>query len=288
MCFGIVKSEVMYHNILTQQDNPDHRIKKAVKRLRMFIKADLIYFSKQSGRFSASGIITVIISKSSPYYYEEIYGQCWKIFKHFDEFTFRFYDRFWVNEEIENGNPYFILRCNDETLIYSRNKEKRVFEIADINEEYFLRTAGERFDADKLESDAVGCDLKSHMREGNHLMSAYSIHQHLRYLFISVSWFLTGEYNPSQNIVGQLRYLSRFSDRLGNPFNHELNREFCVLEQLECVRESVQNNQEIEPITQNHVESALVKLEWLKNETDMLFRECIEKTKQIFKNHGNR
>ena len=279
----------MYHNILTQKNSPDHsRIKKAVKRLRMFIKADLIYFSKQSGRFSASCIITVIVSKSSPHYYEEIYEHCWKIFKHFNEFAFRFYDRFWVNGEIGNGNPYFILRCNDDTLIYSRTKDKRVFEIAEINAEDFLRSAGERFDADKLESDAFGCDLKSHMREVNHLMSAYTIHQHMRYLFISVSWFLTGEHIPSQNIVGQFKYLSRFSDRLGNPFNHELTRELSVLEQLECVRESVQNNRKIEPVTQEYIESALVKLEWLKTETDKMFRECIEKTKQIFENYGNR
>ncbi len=278
----------MYHNILTNKESTDdRRIKKAVKRLRMFIKADLIYFSKQSGRFSASGIITVIISKSSPHYYEEIHGHCWKIFKHFEEFTFRFFDRFWVNEEIENGNPYFILRCNDGTLIYSRTKEKRVFEIAEISAEDFLRSAGERFDADKLESDAIGCDLKSHMREGNHLMSAYAIHKYMRYLFMNVSWFLTGEDNPSQNIVGQLIYLSRFSDRLGNPFNHELTREFSVLEQLECVRESVQNNQKIVPVTEEHIESALLKLDWLKIETDKLFRDCIEKTKQIFENYEN-
>ena len=279
----------MYHNILTQKDSPDHsRIKKAIKRLRMFIKADLIYFSKQSGRFSASGIITVIISKSSPYYYEEVCGHCWKIFKYFNEFTFSFYDKFWVNEEIENGNPYFIVRCNDDTLIYSRTKYKRVFEIAEINAEDFLRSASERFDAYKLESDVFGYDLKSHIREVNHLMSAYTIYQHMRYLFISVSWFLTGEHNPSQNIIGQFKYLSRFSDRLGNPFNHELTRELSVLEQLECVCESVQNNRKIEPVTQEYIESALVKLEWLKTETDKLFRECIEKTKQIFENYGNR
>ncbi|WP_337968655.1 hypothetical protein [uncultured Flavobacterium sp.] len=278
----------MYYNILRQKGNPAHRrIKKAVKRLRMFMKTDLVYYSKQSGRFSASGIITVIVSKSSPHYYEEIYEYCWKIFKHFDEFTFRFYDRFWVNEEIGNGNPYFILHCNDDALIYSRTKEKCVFKIAEINAEDFLKTAGERFDADRLESDNVGCDLKYHMGNKNHLLSAYTIHQHLRYLFISVSWFLTGEHNPSQNIAGQLRYLSRFSDRLGNPFNHDLSRELSVLEQLECVRESVQNNQKIERVTQQCVESALAKLDWLKTETNILFKECIEKTNQIFENYEN-
>ena len=114
------------------------------------------------------------------------------------------------------------------------------------------------------------------------------IHQHVRYLFISVSWFLTGEHNPSQNIAIQFKYLSRFSDRLGNPFNHELSRELSVLEQLECVRKSVQNNQKIEPVTQQCVESAITKLDWLKTETNILFKECIEKTKQIFENHGNR
>ncbi|OXE99726.1 hypothetical protein [Flavobacterium araucananum] len=284
-----LKTDVMYHNILTHKDNPDRRqIKKAVKLLRMFMKVDLIYFSKRSDRLSNSGIITVIISKSSPHYYDEIYEYCWKIFRYFNEFSFRFYDRFWVKEEIGYGNPYFILQCNDETLIYSKTKEKHVFEIEEINCEDFLKESVKRFDADTAESDVVGRDLKYHISNENHLMSAYTIHQQLRYLFISVSWFLTGEYIPSHSIAEQQRHLSGFCKRLGSLFDYEVREEWYVLEQLECACESVQYNHKIEPVTQESVESARAKLDWLKIETDKMFRDCIEKTKQIFENYGNR
>ncbi len=279
----------MYHNILTQKDNPDCRqIKKAVKLLRMFMKIDMIYFSKQSDGISNLGIITVIISKSSPHYYDEIYEYCWKIFRYFDEFSFLFYDRFWVKEEIGYGNPYFFLHCNDDTLIYSKPKEKCLFEIGEIDCEDFIKEAKKRFDADTAESNVVGRDLKYHINNGNHLMSAYTIHQQLRYLFISVSWFLTGEYIPSHSIAEQQEHLSGFCKRLGSLFDYEIREEWSVLEQLECARGTVQYNHKIDPLTQESVEFARAKLDLLKTETDKLFNDCIEKTRQIFEGYGNR
>jgi hypothetical protein len=69
----------MYYNILTQKDHPKYRtVKKILKLLVEFVEADCIYFS-DSAVESKTGILTIVVSKKSSYYYDDVVFHLWKV-----------------------------------------------------------------------------------------------------------------------------------------------------------------------------------------------------------------
>lgn len=76
----------MYYNILTQKDHPKYRaVKKTVKLLVEFVEADCIYFS-DSAIESKTGILTVVVSKKSPHYYDYVVFHLCKVVENYNTF----------------------------------------------------------------------------------------------------------------------------------------------------------------------------------------------------------
>jgi hypothetical protein len=278
----------MYHNILTQKDQPQYKaVKKIVKLLLEFIETDSIYFSK-SDEGSKLGILTVIVSKKSPHYYDEIFDQLWKVIKKYNGFSFCVFDRDWVKDEVKEGNLFFVLHCGESELVYSKANHKPVLSIPNINLKRLLRKTNERFKRRMTECNAIGRDLQHHRRCNNHLMALYVIQQQFRYEFINVSWLLTGEWTPNDSIRGQQKHIGNFNSLLGKVFDPDKKEEWAVLKKLDQACETIQWGEEIEPLDAEVVASAFEKLAWMRNEVRTLFQQYTEKTKLIFDNYGNR
>lgn len=277
----------MYYNILSQQDHPEYiQIKKMVKSLRLFVQIDTIYFSKQIEESNIS-IITVIISKKSPNYYDEIHEFLWKFFKSYPQFSFCLVDKSWVKEELEEGNIFFILHCNENKLIYSKAGKKGVFDIKRINGNELIQKFDQRYTNDISESNTIGRDLQYYINSDNYLMSAYNLHQQLRYMFISVSWFLTGEYVIAHSLKDQYRHLVKFCHFPSKLFDPAKEEEWSVLKELDKAREIIQYGYKIEVIAPETIAIASAKLDLFQTEAGQLYQECIKKTKIIFKDYGN-
>lgn len=270
----------MYHNILTQQDCPEYdQIKKVIKLLRAFIKIDAIYFSKHLEEPSNNGIITVLISKSNPHYYEEIYDFSWKIMKSYPEFSFSFYDEAWLKAELEEGNLYAIMNCDNSQLLYSASNFTSVVDFKKIKPKKLIKKVTKRFKRHNLESNIIGRDLRYYNTDGRHLSAAYNVHQQFRYLFINISWFLAGDYTGTESLEEQVEYLRKFSIVLANTFDPEKKEEWFVLKQLDEARTAIQWNKEIEPITKETIDIAYEKLAILKEEVRRVLDKYIKRVK---------
>lgn len=111
-------------------------------------------------------------------------------------------------------------------------------------------------------------------------MAAYIMHQQLRSLFVSASWFLTGDWMSYQSLEKLQKKLSKFSSTLGNAFDHNKEEEWFVLEQLENANDAIQRNVEIEPISKETLEVASAKVDWLEEKVRKLFRQSIARSKE--------
>lgn len=277
----------MYYNILTQEDYPEYvQIKKVVKSLRLFVEIDTVYFSKQIEGSDIS-IITVIISKKSPNYYDEVYEFLWKFFKSYPQFSFCLSDKSWVKEELEEGNVFFILHCNENKLIYNKASKKGVFDIRKINSNELIQKFDQRYTDDTSESRTISRDLRYYINSDNYLMSAYNLHQQFRYMFISVSWFLTGEYVIAHSLQDHYRHLVKFCHFPNKIFDSLKEEEWSVLKQLDNACEAIQYGHKIEPITSDTIVIASEKIDVFRTEAGQLFQECMKKTKLIFEDYGN-
>lgn len=277
----------MYHNILTQKEQPEYRtLKRIVKLLLEFIESDSIYFSK-SVEESKIGILTVIVSKKSPHYYDEIYEYLWKVFKKHNQFSFCIFDRDCVKDNVKNGNLFFIVNCKESELVYSKANHKPVLKIKKVQLKKLLRKSNERFKMWMAESNTIGRDLKYHRRSDNHLMALYIIHQQFRYLFINVSWLLTGEWTIDESIKVQQEHVSMFSNSLGKVFDPEKKEEWILLKMLDHACKVIQWGKEVKPINEEVVTSASEKLEWMQKEVRTIYQQYTEKTKIIFEENKN-
>jgi hypothetical protein len=277
----------MYHNILTQKEYPHYsQIKKTIKLLLEFIETDAIYFSRHLEEKVSIGIITVIVSQNNLNSWDDIYDHAWKIFKSRPEFSFRVYSAEWVMTELNQGNTFFIMHCSEHELVYSTDDNNSVVVLNNCNAKEFIQAANETFRLNFKESGIIGRDRKFYLSCENYSMAAYTMHQQLRSLFISASWFLTGDWMADQSLEKLQKNLSKFSNTLGKAFDPDKEEEWFVLEQLENARAAIQFNAEIEPITKKTLEVASAKVDWVEKEVRRLFEVYIKKTKQKIKDHG--
>jgi len=282
-----LKTNVMYCNILTQKDHPKYRaLKKMAKLVLEFVEADCIYFS-ESNVESKIGIMTVVISRESTHYYDDVYDHLWKLIQNHNEFIFCFFDRDCIKDELKRGNLFFIFHCKETELIYKKSGQKTVLDIRNIKMKRLLKQTRRRYIRWASESRTIGRDFKHHDRNANHLMCLYVLQQQFRYLFINASWLVKGEWTPHESISYQQKYIGEFNSCIGNTFDLNNEKEKRVLEKIECACNEVQWGEKTECFDAETVNYAHEKLEWMRKEVQIIFGEKIEKVKEIFKNHGN-
>lgn len=233
-------------------------------------------------------MLIVIVSKKSPHYYDDIYEYLWKVFKKYNQFSFCIFDRSWVKDEVKKGNLFFVLNCKERELVYSEVSYKSILNIKKIKLKKLLRKTNKRYKMWVAESDTIGRDLKYHRRSDNHLMALYVIHQQLRYLFINVSWLLTGEWIVDDSIKGQQEHVSIFNNSFSKIFDPDKNEEWYVLEKLDRACRAIQWGKEMEPLNAEVVSLASEKLEWMQKEVRTIYQQYTEKTKLIFEDHGSK
>ncbi|MDI5896985.1 hypothetical protein [Flavobacterium yafengii] len=271
----------MYHNILTQKDYPHYsQIKKTIKLLLEFIETDSIYFSQHLEEKVSIGIITIIVSENNLDSWDDIYDHAWKIFKSRPEFSFRVYNAEWVMMELNQGNAFFIMHCSEHELVYSADDSNSVVVLKNCNAKEFIQAANETFYFDLNRNGIIGRDRKFYLNCENYSMAAYNIHQQLCSLFISASWFLTGDWMADQSLEKLQKNLSNFSSTLGKTFDPNKEEEWFVLEQLENARGAIQRNAEIEPISKETLEVASAKVNWVEKKVRKLFRQSVARSKE--------
>jgi hypothetical protein len=271
----------MYHNILTQKDYPDYsQIKKIVKLLLEFIETDSIYFSRHLEGEVNIGIVAVMVSENNQNSYDDIYDHARKIFKSHPELSFRVYSADWVVMQLNEGNTFFIMHCSEHELVYSVDESSSVISLKKFDAKWLIKKSKKRFRLYFNESDIIGRDLRFHLGCENHLMAAYTMHEQLCSLFVTASWFLTGN-AVAYDCIGKLQKdLSNFSNILGKTFNPDKEEECIVLEQLENARSAIRWNVEIESISKETLKVASAKVDWARMEVRKIFRQSVARSKE--------
>lgn len=172
-------------------------------------------------------------------------------------------------------------------MIYSKAGKKGVFDLKKINGNELIKKFDQRYTDDIAESRTISRDLRYYINSDNYLMSAYNLHQQFRYMFISVSWFLTGEYIVAHSLQDQYRRLVKFCHFPKKIFDQAKEEEWSVLKQLDNACEAIQYGHKIEPIGSETIATASAKLDLFRTEAGQLFQECMKKTKLIFEDYGN-
>lgn len=264
----------MYHNILLRKDHPQQEsLEKAIEMLLLFSDAHTLYFSDHLEEGLNQGILIAIVADDSAISWEDLNGHYRKVFKLFPQFSFRIFDSHWVEEELEEGNPFFAIHCNRNTLAYSTEQSTSVCFIDKLKPKQFLRKAAAKFRMDEHAAFIVGLNVKFYVGTDN-LQAAYMLHQNLRWLYVAASWFLTGEWLVENDLELQQQHVGRFSAVLGQAFNANDATEVELMEILNGAYHCVQKGGERIVITTEQVKAAEAKKEWICAEVRRIFKTC--------------
>jgi len=273
----------MYHNISIPQNIPQKEpLEKVIELILSFVMADSIYFSPHLEEELNEGIIIVIIGKNSPHDWDDITDYCWKIFESYPQFSFRIFDSSWVKEELAAGNSFFAMHCSSRELVYSVADSNANFYIEKLKPKRFLKKSKCRYQIDNQTSFAAGLNVRHYKSGKNYLQAVYSLHQSIKFLYISASWFLTGEWLAGQDLEIHQKHIGRFSKSLGKVFDLDNSEEVALMEQLNGSCSEVQYNQKIPEITLQIIEAGEVKWNYMKLEVQRLFDACISRCKKQF------
>lgn len=273
----------MQHNISIPQNMPQKEsLEKVIELILSFIMADAIYFSPHLEEELNEGIIMVIIGENSPHDWDDLTGYCWKFFESHPQFSFRIFDSSWLKEELKDGNSFFIMHCSSHKLVYSATNSSANFHIEKLKPKRFLKKAKCKYQIHNQNSFAAGLNIKHYKRGKNYLQAAYSLHQSIKYLYITASWFLTGEWLVDQDLEIQQKHIVPFSKTLGKVFDHNNAEEALLMQRLNDTCYAVQGNLETTEITLQVIEAAEVKWDWMKLEVQRIFGACIRRCKKQF------
>ncbi|WP_339919610.1 hypothetical protein [uncultured Flavobacterium sp.] len=273
----------MNHTTLLQQKYPEQdSLEKVIELLLSFVLADSIYFSSPLEEEGNEGIIIVIIGKHSPHDWDDLTDYCWKIFESYPQFSFRIFGCDWVKEELKNGNPFFVMHCSSKELVYTVDDRSTIFFTEKLKPKRFLKKAKCRYQIDNQTSFAAGLNVRHYKHGKDYLQAAYALHQSIKFLFITASGFLTGEWLVDQELETQQKHISKFSNTLGKVFDHDKVEDVLLLECLSSACCVVQGHQETVEISLQLIEAAEAKWEWMKQEVQRLFTTCICRCKHQF------
>jgi len=168
-------------------------LEKAIEQMLLFTPVDSIYFSPHLEDCTTAGVFLTIISEDSPFDWDELATYFQRLYAGFPQFAFRLFGNSWIKEELQDGNPFFVMHCQQQHLIYSSGNTKELHYISKLKTKRFLKSSERRFEVDNQSAFLVGLDFKHYMAGNNTLMAAYNAHQNIKWLFVTASSFLIGE-----------------------------------------------------------------------------------------------
>lgn len=278
----------MYHNTLMSKDHPQRaELEKVIELILAFSAVNSIYFSPHLEENLNSGLIMVIIGKDSPHAWDELNDNYWKVFDAFPQFSFRIFDAKWVKGELKDGNPFFVMHCHRNALVYSKPESKEILYSEKLRPKRFLKKANYQYKSEAHAAFILGINVKFYVRRKNYLQAVYILHQSIRWLLVAVSRFLTGEWLVAHDLEIQQKHVGKFSKSLGKLFDSESDEEKKLLEILNAACYAVQNGHDAPEITLKTIEIAEAKKEWLRMEVDRLFKECVCRCRYEFSRKKN-
>lgn len=264
----------MYHNILLRKDHPQQEeLEKAIEMLLLFSNAHTLYFSEHLEENLNLGVLTAIVPDDSPVCWEDLNSHYWKIFQAFPQFSIRIFDFHWMKEELEEGNPFFVIHCNSNTLVYSTEEISIACPVKKLKPKRFLKKATSKFRADEHAAFIVGLNVKFYAGTDN-LQAAYMLHQNLRWLYVAASWFLTGEWLVANDLEVQQEHVGRFSAGMGQVFDKNNTEEKELMAVLNSAYRCIQKGEEQIKITTEQIKIIEAKKEWVWGEVRRLFKQC--------------
>lgn len=265
----------MYHNFLLHKNHPQQEhLEKVIELILEFVLVDSIYFSLHLEDEINEGIIIVIVGENSPHDWDDISDYCWKIFESYPQFSFRVFDSSWFKDELKDGNPFFVMHCSSRELLYSTQQSSTLFAVETLKSRRFLKKSKFRYQIETESSFTFGLNLRHYKNGNDYLQASYTLHQTLKYLYISASWFLSGEWFVTQDLATQQQHLGKFSKSLGKVFDFDDSKEAELLEKLNSSCYAVQNNEQAPEITLEIINALELKEQWMRQEVKRLFEEC--------------
>lgn len=266
----------MYHNTLLKKDHPQQaELEKVIELILATTVTSTIYLSPHLEEDLNGGIIIVIIGEDSPHAWDDLNDNYWKVFDAFPQFSFRIFDANWVKDELKDGNPFFAMHCTKNSLIYSTEESEEFNFVEKLKPKRFLKKAKNEFDKEDNSAFILGINLKYYQKQEDHLQAAYNIHQNIRWLLISASNFLTGEYLVEHDLKVHQNHVGKFSKELAKTFDIDNEQDAMLLEMLNASCNTVQNGSDAPELTKEIIDVAEAKKNWVCVEVDRLFKECI-------------
>lgn len=266
----------MYHNTLIKKDHPQQaELEKVIELILATTVTSTIYLSPHLEEEQNAEIIMVIIGEDSPHAWDDLNDNYWKIFETYPQFSFRIFDADWVKHELKDGNPFFAMHCNSNTLIYSTQESIEVNYTEKLKRKRFLKKAKYENKSKDFASFILALNVKHYVTVKDYLQAAYVLHQSIKWILIEASIFLTGEYIVEQDLALQQKHVANYSKELAKLFDFENEEDKQLLEILNAACNHYQNCEEAPQITVEVVKAAEEKKNSLRTEVTRLFKECI-------------
>ncbi|WP_026705035.1 hypothetical protein [Flavobacterium soli] len=274
----------MYHNLCITKDHPHQAdLERAVEVVLSYIAVEAIYFSKHLEEGSNLGILLVILADDSPHYWDDIYEYSWKIVETFPQFSLRIFDKKWIEDDLNDGNPFFAMHCTLQSVVYTSTDDV-LSHLPVVKKKRFLRNAVKYFESEINGLHKLRVQAYNYRRADSFVLAAYTVHQVIWHLYHTAAWFLTGEYPVSKDLEVQQKHVVMYAPALGLLFNPEIEDEAALEVELNDACEAVQKNLEAEPLTIELVDAAAEKMIFAEKELERLFALAIERCKLEFSN----
>ncbi|MBN4082909.1 hypothetical protein JYT50_00825, partial [bacterium AH-315-A23] len=162
--------------INTDKINNSKTLKQITSRILKIVDVERIYLNKGAREHAFEYRLNIITSQLSKDIASQIYPVIEMIFEEYPNYAYRFFSLQFVNQELYNGNLFFLNNCSDEELVYENLHSNSHWAYPLLNYHKVYEKAKSDFKKDICKIKSLKEGIKFYLSRNDFSQTAFMIH----------------------------------------------------------------------------------------------------------------
>lgn len=216
----------------TIEDNQE-QLTKIIADIIAIVEVKRMYLTKGTPHHSFANQINIILKLSAKESIASILPVFQKVFSNQDIFSFRVFSFAYAQEQLLEGNLYFLNNCHPDNLVYQTNHENFIWSYPKRVSGDLVEKIKQNFKRDMSSMKSFTSGMHYFRKENKLTQSAFMIHQSFEQGYRILESFLCGRIKVCHSIKNHQAYVLKSLKDLESMFDVTSTAEMELLDLLE-------------------------------------------------------
>lgn len=256
------------------------QVTKIITEIISSIEVERIYLNKGTSHHSFIYQFNIILTLNDKEGFESIRPVLAKVFSNYEDFSYRVFSFAFTQDELQQGNLYFLNNCHENNLVYKTNQDNFIWSYPNPITSQLVEKIKQDFKRDMSRMKSFKKGIHYFRTEKKLSQSAFMMHQSFEQGYRILERFLCGTIKICHSIKNHQTYVSKSLKELESMFSVASDVEMDLLDVLEDAYSNARYSHNYK-ITEKQLDQLSQKLGMFIKEISYLFTGEITLFKEI-------